>query len=49
MKLSQLFGQTLRDTPTDTSAKFSAGAEVASHQLLMRAGFIHPQARADAV
>ena len=34
MKLSQLFGQTLRDTPTE--------ADAASHQLLMRAGFIVP-------
>jgi prolyl-tRNA synthetase len=34
MKLSQLFGQTLRDAPSE--------AEVASHQLLMRAGFIRP-------
>ncbi len=34
MKLSQLFGQTLRDAPSD--------AEVISHQLLMRAGFIRP-------
>jgi prolyl-tRNA synthetase len=34
MKLSQLFGQTLRDTPAE--------AEVASHQLLLRAGFIRP-------
>jgi prolyl-tRNA synthetase len=34
MKLSQLFGQTLRDAPTE--------AEVISHQLLMRAGFIRP-------
>ncbi|MDI6769281.1 MAG: hypothetical protein QMD04_06355 [Anaerolineales bacterium] len=33
MKLSQLFGQTLRDAPTE--------AEVISHSLLMRAG-IHP-------
>jgi prolyl-tRNA synthetase len=32
MKLSQLFGQTLRDTPSE--------ADVASHQLLVRAGFI---------
>jgi prolyl-tRNA synthetase len=31
MKLSQLFGQTLRDTPAE--------AEVVSHPLLMRAGF----------
>jgi prolyl-tRNA synthetase len=34
MKLSQLFGQTLRDAPTD--------ADVESHKLLMRAGFIRP-------
>ncbi len=34
MKLSQLFGQTLRDIPAE--------AEVASHSLLMRAGFIRP-------
>jgi prolyl-tRNA synthetase len=34
MKLSQLFGQTLRDAPAE--------AEVVSHQLLMRAGFIRP-------
>ncbi|MEW6094217.1 MAG: proline--tRNA ligase [Chloroflexota bacterium] len=34
MKLSQLFGQTLRDAPAE--------AEVASHSLLMRAGFIRP-------
>jgi prolyl-tRNA synthetase len=34
MKLTQLFGQTLRDAPTE--------AEVISHQLLMRAGFIRP-------
>jgi prolyl-tRNA synthetase len=34
MRLSQLFGQTLRDAPTE--------AEVVSHQLLMRAGFIRP-------
>jgi len=32
MRMSQLFGQTLRDAPTD--------ADVESHQLLMRAGFI---------
>jgi prolyl-tRNA synthetase len=31
-RMSQLFGQTLREAP--------AGAEVASHQLLLRAGFI---------
>jgi prolyl-tRNA synthetase len=34
MKLSQLFGQTLRDAPSE--------AEVESHKLLMRAGFIRP-------
>ncbi len=34
MKLSQLFGQTLRDVPTE--------AEVDSHSLLMRAGYIRP-------
>jgi prolyl-tRNA synthetase len=34
MKMSQLFGQTLRDNPAET--------EVVSHQLLMRAGFIRP-------
>jgi len=34
MKISQLFGQTLRDAPAE--------ADVASHQLLMRAGFIRP-------
>ena len=34
MKLSQLFGQTLRDAPAE--------ADIASHQLLMRAGFIRP-------
>lgn len=33
MKLSQLFGQTLRDAPADTSAKLSAGAEVESHKI----------------
>jgi len=32
MKLSQLFGQTLRDAPSE--------ADIASHQLLVRAGFI---------
>ena len=32
MRISQLFGQTLRDSPAD--------AEAASHQLLLRAGFI---------
>ena len=34
MKLSQMFGQTLHDAPTE--------ADVVSHQLLMRAGFIRP-------
>ena len=34
MKLSQLFGQTLRDSPAE--------ADVESHKLLMRAGFIRP-------
>ena len=34
MKMSQLFGQTLREAPTE--------AEVASHSLLLRAGFIRP-------
>jgi prolyl-tRNA synthetase len=34
MKISQLFGQTLRDAPAE--------ADVVSHQLLMRAGFIRP-------
>ena len=34
MKISQLFGQTLRDSPAE--------ADVVSHQLLMRAGFIRP-------
>lgn len=34
MKLSQLFGQTLRDAPSE--------AEVESHRLLVRAGFIRP-------
>ena len=34
MRLSTLFGQTLRETP--------ASAEVASHALLLRAGFIRP-------
>jgi prolyl-tRNA synthetase len=32
MRMSKLFGQTLREAPTD--------AEIASHQLLVRAGFI---------
>jgi len=40
MKMSQLFGQTLRDAPADTLARLSAGAEVVSHKLLVRAGFI---------
>ena len=35
MKLSHLFGQTLRDAPAE--------AEVVSHSLLMRAGFPHPE------
>jgi prolyl-tRNA synthetase len=34
MRLSNLFGQTLREAP--------AGTETASHQLLLRAGFISP-------
>ncbi len=34
MKMSQLFGQTLRDAPAE--------ADVVSHQLLIRAGFIRP-------
>lgn len=34
MRMSQLFGQTLRDAPAE--------AEVVSHNLLMRAGFIRP-------
>jgi len=34
MKISQLFGQTLREVPAE--------ADIASHQLLMRAGFIRP-------
>ncbi|MBN2386145.1 MAG: proline--tRNA ligase [Anaerolineales bacterium] len=34
MKMSQLFGTTLRDAPSE--------AEVESHRLLMRAGFIRP-------
>jgi len=34
MKMSHLFGQTLRDAPSE--------AEVISHNLLMRAGFIRP-------
>jgi prolyl-tRNA synthetase len=34
MKISQLFGQTLREAPAE--------ADVVSHQLLMRAGFIRP-------
>ena len=42
MKMSQLFGQTLRDAPTDTSTSLSTGTEVSRHQLLMR---IHPSAR----
>jgi prolyl-tRNA synthetase len=34
MKMSQIFGQTLRDAPAE--------ADVESHKLLMRAGFIRP-------
>src|SRR5512137_550402 len=34
MKISHLFGQTLREAPAE--------ADIASHQLLMRAGFIRP-------
>jgi prolyl-tRNA synthetase len=34
MRMSKLFGQTLREAPSD--------AEIASHQLLIRAGFIRP-------
>jgi prolyl-tRNA synthetase len=33
MRMSQLFSQTLRETPSDV--------EITSHQLLLRAGFIH--------
>ncbi len=36
MKISRLFGQTLREVPSD--------AETISHQLLLRAGFIRPLA-----
>lgn len=36
MRLSQLFGQTLREAPADATAS--------SHQLLLRAGFIRPLA-----
>jgi len=36
MRMSQLFGRTLREAPAD--------AEVASHQLLVRAGFVRPLA-----
>ncbi len=36
MRMTQLFSQTLRDTPGDT--------DVVSHQLLLRAGFIRPLA-----
>ena len=36
MRMSKLFGQTLRDAPSE--------AEVASHQLLVQAGFIRPLA-----
>ena len=32
MKMTQLFSQTLREVPSD--------AEIASHQLLLRAGFL---------
>jgi len=35
--MSKLFSQTLREAPAD--------AEVASHQLLIRAGFIRPLLR----
>ncbi len=42
MKMSQLFGQTLRDAPADASASLGAGAEAASHRLLLRAGFVRP-------
>lgn len=34
MRMSQLFSQTLRESPTE--------AEISSHQLLLRAGFIQP-------
>lgn len=36
MRMSQLFSQTLREAPADT--------DIASHQLLLRAGFIRPLA-----
>ena len=36
MRMTQLFSQTLREAPGDT--------DVASHQLLLRAGFIRPLA-----
>ncbi len=36
MRMSQMFGRTLREAPAD--------AEIASHQLLARAGFIRPMA-----
>ncbi len=36
MRMSKLFSQTKRETPAD--------AEILSHQLLLRAGFIHPLA-----
>ena len=36
MRMSRLFGQTLRTSPSE--------AEAASHQLLVRAGFIRPLA-----
>ncbi len=42
MKVSRLFGQTLRDAPADASTSLGAGAEVVSHSLLLRAGFIRP-------
>ena len=34
MRMSKLFFQTLREAP--------AGAEIASHQLMLRAGLVHP-------
>ena len=39
MKFSNFFGQTLRDVPAE--------ADVASHSLLMRAGFIRPLGAGD--
>jgi len=33
MRLSQLFGQTLRDTPAEASTRLSAGAQVESHKI----------------